>query len=67
MPLAESFMSPRMLESIGVFGIPIVAIICTFAWLTIRSLAEISLKRDMVARGMSVEEMREVLRLGKRI
>lgn len=65
--LAESDLSPRMVETIGIFGIPIIAIICTFAWLTIRSVAEIALKRDMVARGMSVEEMREVLRIGKRV
>jgi len=64
--LAESSLTPRMAETILIFGIPAIAILCTFIWLIIRSLAEIALKRDMVARGMSVEEMREVLRLGKR-
>jgi hypothetical protein len=65
--LAESGFSPKMLETIMIFGIPIVGVICTFAYMTIRSVAEIALKRDMVARGMTPEEMRNVLRMGRKV
>jgi hypothetical protein len=46
---------------IGVFGIPIIVIICHFAHATIKALLAIGLKRDMVARGYTAQEIVEVI------
>jgi hypothetical protein len=48
-----------------IFGIPIVGIICHFAYETVKAWAEIGLKRDMVARGYTAQEIIEVLAANK--
>jgi hypothetical protein len=44
-----------------VFGLPIVAIVCHYAYEALKAWAEIGLKRDMVARGYTAQEIVEVL------
>ncbi len=46
---------------IGFFAIPIVVIICHFAYATIKEWLAIGLKRDMVARGYTAQEIIEVV------
>jgi hypothetical protein len=47
------------------FGIPIVALICSYGYEAWKTWLEISLKRDMVARGYTAQEILEVLGGGK--
>ena len=42
---------------IGIFGIPIIAVIGHFIQATIKSWLEVGLKRDMVARGYTAQEI----------
>jgi hypothetical protein len=44
-----------------IFSIPIVGIICHFLYESVKAWAEIGLKRDMVARGYTAQEVVEVL------
>jgi len=46
---------------IGIFGIPIVAVICHYAYETVRAWAAAGLKREMVARGYTAQEIVEVI------
>jgi len=45
----------------GIFSIPIVGVICHFAYETMRTWMSIGLKRDMVARGYTAQEIVEVI------
>jgi len=59
--LAEIIWNDKTLAVLMVFAIPIVAIIAG-AWVSIeRMRSQNDLKRSMVERGMSVEEMERVL------
>jgi hypothetical protein len=42
---------------IGIFGIPIIAVIGHFIQATIKAWLEVGLKRDMVARGYTAQEI----------
>jgi len=46
---------------IGIFAVPIVAILCHFASAVIKIRHEVGLKRDMVARGYTAQEIVEVV------
>jgi len=50
---------------IGIFGIPILGIICHFARETIKDWLAVGLKRDMVARGYTAQEIIEVVAAGQ--
>lgn len=47
---------------VGVFAIPIVAIIAHYAHQTIKDWHETTLKRDMVARGYAANEIIDVIK-----
>jgi hypothetical protein len=47
------------------FGIPLVAVICHYSYEGWKAWLEIGLKRDMVARGYTAEEIRAVLGTAK--
>jgi hypothetical protein len=48
-----------------IFGIPVVGIIGHYAYETMKTWMEIGLKRDMVARGYTAQEIIEVLAANK--
>ena len=63
MTLAEIFWNERSIAVVMVFTVPIVAIIGG-AWVKIeKTRSDNELKRSMVERGMSVEEMERVLNM----
>jgi hypothetical protein len=45
-----------------VFGVPIIWMICHYAHLSLKSWHETALKRDMIARGYTAQEIIEILR-----
>jgi hypothetical protein len=45
----------------GIFGIPIIAVIGHYCHLSLKSWLEVSLKRDMVNRGYSADEIIAVI------
>jgi len=59
--LAAFPLNTQQFEMFLIYGIPIVAIICVFGWLTAKTLSENALKRRMLDRGMSADEIRDVL------
>ena len=46
---------------IGIFSIPVLGIVCHFALETVKAWLAIGLKRDMVARGYTAQEIVEVI------
>jgi hypothetical protein len=46
-----------MVAIVCVFGIPIIGMICHYGHLAFKSWQEIALKRDMVARGYTAQEI----------
>ena len=48
-----------------IFGIPIVGIIAHYAYESLKAWMEVGLKRDMVARGYTAQEIVEVLAANK--
>jgi hypothetical protein len=54
-------MDAGVVSILGVFAIPIVAIICYYCHETIKAWNETALKRDMVARGYSASEIVDVV------
>jgi hypothetical protein len=51
-----------MLETILIFGIPIVAIVCLFTCWIVKTLSDNALKRRMVDQGMTAEEIIQVIK-----
>jgi len=60
--LAEFPLSQPMLETILIFGIPIVAIVCLFTCWIVKTLSDNALKRRMVDQGMTAEEIIQVIK-----
>jgi len=50
---------------IGIFSIPILGIVCHFAHETLKDWLAVGLKRDMVARGYTAQEIIEVIAAGQ--
>jgi hypothetical protein len=50
-----------LIAIVGVFGVPIIAIICHYVHASLKSWQEIALKRDMVARGYTAAEIMGVI------
>ena len=59
--LADIIWDQNTIAVIGVFSIPIVAIIATFWYMLERSRSDNELKRDMIERGMSADEIERVI------
>ena len=61
MMLAEIVWDQNTLAVVGVFSVPIVAIIATFWSQVERAKSENELKRTMIERGMSADEIERVI------
>ena len=59
--LAEIVWDQNTLAVVGVFSVPIVAVIATFWYKIEQTRSDNELKRSMVQRGMSVEEIERVI------
>ncbi len=59
--LASSGFNEKMLETFMIYAIPIIAIVGAFAWLIVRTTSTNGLKRPMIDRGMSPDEIEQVL------
>jgi ABC-type bacteriocin/lantibiotic exporter with double-glycine peptidase domain len=59
--LAEIIWNQNTLAVVGVFSVPIVAIVATYWYKLEQGRSDNDLKRSMVERGMSVEEIERVL------
>lgn len=53
-----------LLAVVGIFSIPIIAVICHYGHETVKAWLAIGLKRDMVARGYTAEEIVAVIGTG---
>ena len=60
----DKIFDPRVIGIIMGCGIPIVAIIAKYWHDAVRSRSEIELKRSMVERGMSADEIERVMSAG---
>jgi hypothetical protein len=59
--LAEIVWNQDLVETIMIFAIPIIGVIGVFSWLTLSTLSQNALKRDMVQQGMSADEINQIL------
>jgi len=60
-PMSSTGMMIGLVAVIGIFAIPIVSVIAHFACAAFKIWQEVGLKRDMVARGYTAQEIIEVV------
>ena len=59
--LAEIFWNQNTIAVVGVFAVPIVSVVATFWYKVEQTRSDNDLKRSMVERGMSAEEIERVI------
>gem|GEM_PF-2029754 len=64
--ILEALFNPRNFPILMVFSVPIVAVIATFWHLSIRVRSNNDLKRSMLDRGMSSQEIEQVMNAGEK-
>jgi hypothetical protein len=60
-PMSSTGMLIGLVAVIGIFAIPIASVVCHFACAAFKTWQEVGLKRDMVARGYTAQEIIEVV------
>lgn len=59
--LGQFVLDRHTIETILIFGLPIISVACVFTWLIAKTTSDDALKRSMVERGMSPDEIEQVM------